>query len=108
MEFCIIKDAVKGLGFETLRADNDVYFEAVFIKEGTAKLNERLTHLLGEPVFPSNDKLTSQMQEAIKGFGGIQQGQTLYFKVEGANYTFAMLWPWQDGLHTTIKIIHHK
>ncbi len=106
MEFYMVKDAVKGLGFETLRADKDGYFEAVFVKEGIARLNERLTQFLGEPVFPSANKLTLQMQEAIKGFGGIQQGQTLYFMIEGVNYTFAMLWPWSDGEHTTIKLIH--
>jgi hypothetical protein len=106
MVFNKIKDGVRALGFEVLRADNDGYFEAVFIKDGLAKLNERLKQFLGEPVFPSEDKLTLQIEEAIKGFGGIQQGQTLFFQIEGANFTFAMLWPWSDGLHTTIKLIH--
>lgn len=106
MEFSAIKDAVKNLGFEALRADKDDYFEAVFIREGIAKLNESLKNLLGEPVWPSNDKLTLQVQEAISGFGGIHEGQTLYFRNEGAGVIFAMLWPWSDGQHTTIKIIN--
>ena len=89
-----------------MRTDNSNYFEAVFIKEELVKLNVRLKNFFGEPAWPSKDKFTSQMQEAIKDFGGIKDGQILYFKNEGVNSVFAMLWPWQDGLHTTIKIIH--
>jgi len=108
MEFHRIKDEVKALGFEVLRADNSDYFEAVFSKEGIMKLNESLKNTLGEPVWPSSDKLTLQIQEAINGFGGIHQGQTLYFRNEGAHVIFAMLWPWGDGEHTTIKIIYKQ
>jgi hypothetical protein len=45
------------------------------------------------------------MQEVINGFGGIMPGQTLYFRSEGSESIFAMLWPWQDGIRTTVKII---
>jgi len=40
----------------------------------------------------------------IEEFGGIRPGQTLYFWNEGKDAVFAMLWPWQDGYHTTVKI----
>ncbi|MCX5695062.1 MAG: hypothetical protein NTW18_00140 [Candidatus Omnitrophica bacterium] len=106
MEFKRIRDEVKSLSPETLRSDNSDYFEAVFIKGELVKLNARLTNFFGEPAWPSKDKLTSQMDEAIKDFGGIQGGQTLYFKGVGINSLFAMLWPWQDGVHTTIKIAY--
>ena len=45
------------------------------------------------------------MQETVNNFGGIMPGQTLYFKGEGVDSIFAMLWPWQDGVRTTVKII---
>jgi hypothetical protein len=45
------------------------------------------------------------MEETVKAFGGIMPGQTLYFKNEGNDTIFAMLWPWQDGIRTTVKII---
>ncbi|MDD2679298.1 MAG: hypothetical protein PHO03_00645 [Candidatus Omnitrophica bacterium] len=105
MEFKEIKKEVKDLGCETLRTDSDNFFEAVVIKEELAKLHERLKNFFGEPAFPSKEKLSFQAQETIKGFGGIMPGQTLYFKNEGRDSTFAMIWPWQDGRHTTIKII---
>jgi hypothetical protein len=104
MEFNEIKKEVKDVGFETLRTDSDNFFEAVVIKEELDKLNERLKNFFGEPAWPSKDKLSLSAQETIKGFGGIMPGQTLYFKSEGRDSTFAMLWPWQDGRHTTIKI----
>ena len=106
MEFNKIKDEVKALGCEALRADKDDYFEAVFTKAVTAKLNESLKSFLGEPVWPSKDKLALQIQDAIAGFGGIHEGQTLYFRTEGSIIIFAMLWPWGDGQRVTIKIIH--
>ena len=91
---------------ETIRLDNVDYFEAVFIKEKLVKLNERLINFFGEPTWPSKDRFTSRMQEAVNDFGGIKDGQTLYFSNDGVNSLFVMLWPWQDGLHITIKIIY--
>lgn len=105
MEFNRIKEDVKSINFEATRTDCDNYFEAVVVKEEMSKLNESLKKLLGEPAWPSKNRLAFKVQEAIDGFGGIMPGQTLYFKNEGGNSIFAMLWPWQDGVRTTVKII---
>jgi hypothetical protein len=105
MEFSEIKEEVRTVGFETLRTDCDNYFEGVVVKNELANLNGRLGKMLGEPAWPSKNRLSYQMQESVKAFGGIMPGQTLYFKSEGPDAVFAMLWPWQDGMHTTVKII---
>jgi len=105
MQFSQIKEEVKSVLFETTRTDCDNYFEAVVVKEEVAKLNERLKKFLGEPAWPSKNRLAFKAQEAVSGFGGIMPGQTLYFKNEGNGVIFAMLWPWQDGVRTTVKII---
>ena len=105
MEFNDIRQEVKALPFETLRQDCDNYFEAVMINEELGKLNERLAKLLGEPAWPSKKRLPIEIQDMVKNFGGIMAGQTLYFKGERSGAFFAMLWPWQDGQHTTVKII---
>ncbi len=105
MEFDSIKNEVKKVNFETLRTDCDNYFEAVLVKEEIAKLNERLKSFFGEPAWPSKNRITYHIQELINGFGGIMPGQTLYFRNQGDESIFAMLWPWQDGLRTTVKII---
>ena len=106
MEFNQIREEVKKIALEALRTDTSDYFEAVVIKEELAKLNERLTSFLGEPAWPSKNGLPSEIQNKINGFGGIMPGQTLYFRNEGKDSVFAMLWPWQDGKRTTVKIIH--
>ena len=105
MQFSEIKEEVKSVDFEATRTDCDNYFEAVVVKNELAKLGERLSKFFGEPAWPSKNRLSYQMQEAVKAFGGIMPGQTLYFKNQGNEEIFAMLWPWQDGVRTTIKII---
>lgn len=104
MDFNEIKKEVKDINFDTLRTDKDNYFEAVVVEEELEKLKERLKKIFVEPVSPSQDRLSFQMQLAIEDFGGIQPNQTLYFWNEGQDTIFAMLWPWQDGCHITLKM----
>ncbi len=105
MDFSAIKKDIKGLNFDALRTDCDNFFEGVVVKKELEKLNARLKSFLGEPVYPSQSRLTHEVQETIDGFGGIKPGQTLYYKNSGNNRILAMLWPWQDGERTTVKII---
>lgn len=103
MEFNEFKNALKNLTFDTQREDRDDYFEAVIIKEELPRLTGVLNQFFGEAVWQSKGKLTPLMEEAIKDFGGVMPGQTLYFCNEGSVKFFAMLWPWQDNEHITLK-----
>jgi hypothetical protein len=105
MDFSLIRQNVKSLKLQELRTDCDNYFEAVLVKEELDSLYNRLKESLGEPVFPSKGRLDFRMEQAVKGYGGILPGQTLYYRSRGENTVFAMIWPWQDGKHTTLKII---
>lgn len=105
MQFSDIREVIKALRLETLRTDCDNYFEAVIVKDELNKLDTRLRQFFGEAAWPSKERLPYQMQQVISGFGGIMPGQTLYYRNEASGDIFAMLWPWQDGLHTTVKII---
>lgn len=105
MEFNRIKNDVRGIPFDTLRVDCDNLFEAVVAKDEVAKLTERLEGFFGPPAWPSKEKLTFQVRQLIDGYGGIMPGQTLYLRNEGSFSVMAMLWPWQDGIRTTVKII---
>jgi hypothetical protein len=44
------------------------------------------------------------VQQAIEDFGGIRDDQVLYFKKDNEYSFFAMLWPWTDEYHITVKI----
>jgi len=105
MQFNEIKKELEGAVFDNLRIDNDNYFEAVIVKDELAKLTVSLERIFGSPAWPSKNQLVPRAQEIIKDFGGIRPGQTLYFWSQGKDIIFAMLWPWGDGYHTTVKII---
>jgi hypothetical protein len=105
MQFDQLTDEVKRVSLDTLRCDADNNFEAVVVSEEMDKLKAQLEKFLGSPAFPSQHSLTFQMRQVVDGFGGIQAGQTLYFWSKGQETIFAMLWPWKDGVRTTVKII---
>lgn len=105
MQFDEIKRGLEGVVFAELRNEGENYFEAVLVRDELAKLTAGLERLFGPAVWPSDNKLIPQAQEAVKEFGGIRQGQVLYFWNDGKDIIFAMLWPWQDGYRTTLKII---
>ena len=105
MDFKKIRQVVKEVQLDTLRLDEEDNFEAVVLKEQVAKLTQRLESFFGKPVFPSNDKLPTQILQTIDAFGGIMPGQTLYYWGQGKDAIFAMLWSWSDGKHITVKII---
>ena len=105
MDFNAIRKDIKALNFDTLRTDCDNFFEGVIIKDELEKLNAQLTNFLGLPVFPSKNRLPHKAQETIDGFGGVTSGQTLYYKDLGNDAIYCLLWPWLDGVRTTVKII---
>lgn len=105
MDFSAIRKNIRALSFDSLRTDCDNFFEGVVISAELEKLNIQLKSFLGEPVYPSKSRLPYKVQETVDGFGGIMPGQTLYYKNSGSDSIFAMLWPWQDGARTTLKII---
>lgn len=105
MDFQEIVNKVKELNFSEMRADEAGRFEAVIVKQAMGELKRRLEEYFGQPIFPSGQKLTAEIQRSIDSNGGIMPGQTLYYRSQGKEVLFAMLWPWSDGQHITIKII---
>lgn len=105
MEFVNLRKDIRSLNLDSLRIDGDNFFEAVLIKDELQRLNRRLKSFLGEPLYPSKSRLPLKVRRQINAFGGIMPGQTLYYKAEADAVFFAMLWPWNDGLRTTLKIV---
>jgi len=105
MDFIQLKTQIKSVVFETVRADYEDYFEAVITKEKLDELNLSLERGLGAPAWPSKNRLASQVQKAVEEFGGVRAGQTLYWGDQEKFSLFAMLWPWQDAEHITLKMV---
>ncbi len=104
MNFSELKGLVKEVEFDTVRSDSGNYFEAVLVKNNLAGLTAKLATFFDSPFNSGQKGVPDKVQEAIQDFGGIKQGQTLYFCQEDASIIFAMLWPWQDNYHITLKI----
>lgn len=105
MQFNEIRKELEGVVFDNLRIDSHNYFEAVIVNTELAKLAASLERFFGSPAWSSQNRFLLKAQEIIKDFGGIRPGQTLYFWHQGKDTIFAMLWPWEDKYHTTVKII---
>ena len=104
MQFEEIMNEIKDIAFDAVRAKGQYYFEAVILKDNLPALTEKLEKLFGKQLFPSDKKLAPDAEKTVEAFGGITAEQTLYFLKENDYSYFAMLWPWSDESHTTIKL----
>ena len=104
MEFDKIKAQIKRCEPDTMRMDNENYFEAVVGRARLEELIRVLEGIFGSPAWPSGNKLSKDAEKFIKNVGGLRKGQTLYFLSKEGCSVFAMLWPWQDGERITIKM----
>jgi hypothetical protein len=103
MGFDKIKSGIKSMSPDITRIDNESYFEVVVKKESLAGVEKLLEEVIGKAVWPSKAKLSKEIQGITDKFGGLRNGQTLFFSDNGESLLFVMLWPWQDGKHVTIK-----
>jgi hypothetical protein len=105
MEFDKIKAQIRKVEPDTMRMDNENYFEVVIGHTSLEGMVRILEGIFGLPAWPSDKKLSRDMEKLIKNVGGLRKGQTLYFLDNGSGCSaFVMLWPWQDGERITIKL----
>jgi len=104
MEFECIKTEIKKIELETMRVDNENYFEAVIGHTRLEAMVCALEGIFGSPAWPSGIKLTKDTERLIKDVGGLRKGQTLYLLNKEGSSAFVMLWPWRDGERVTIKM----
>lgn len=109
MQFNEVKEEIKRIGFKNMDTDSDNLFEAIVVKDKIGTIRSKLEGFFGSPAWPSpKTKLSLQMEKLIRQYGGIMQGQTLYMENKDKEVVFAMLWPWKDGEHTTLKLIQNS
>ena len=105
IKFEEIKKIIKETNFVTLRSDSDELFEVVLNKDELEQLSNRLVKVFGEPIYPSKKKYPFKPEKLAEDYGGIMRGQILYYLEQKENPVLAMLWPWQDGVNITLKLI---
>lgn len=78
--------------------------EIVIREKDTQKWQELLREYFGPAVKSRGEKASKKDKEITEEFGGIWQDQTLFIKSDKGKMIIAMLWPWQSGENTTLKI----
>lgn len=99
-----VKKEVKSIGLAEVRTDTADYFEAVLTKEILPALLVKLEKIFGAVKYPSDKAIPDDIAAMTQKFGGVREGQTLYFSQKDGLSKIAMLWPWQDDQHITLKI----
>lgn len=90
------------------RALTDEYGELVFYRKDLPEWEKLLIRFFGVAAKPAGERPTEEALGLTGDCGGMQDNQTLFKKEANGFTVIAMLWPWQDGAHVTLKIILRK
>lgn len=104
-DFEAVKQAIKDIGIDTLRLDEEKHFEAVVLSKDLDKITGCLEMFFERPLFPSQNQLSGDIAKLIAPFGGIMPGQNLYYSHKNNQTVIVMLWPWSNGKQITLKLL---
>jgi len=93
------------LSFYERRRRNEDYDEVVIFNREFEQFNRILTQALGPAAKPAGARPTSYDEKLTQDFGGIHSNQTLFRREIDGKMIVAMLWPWGDDFHTTLKVV---
>ena len=94
----------KSLKIYEEREVSDDEIELVIFNEEQSQWNVILVDLLGPALKPEGVAPDKDVEKLTKDRGGIAKNQTLYKKDSDGLVVLAMLWPWGNQMHTTLKI----
>lgn len=100
-----ITDRFSVLEIYEKRVENDRYSEIVFHNKDLREWEKIFLFFLGLPAKPPKTAPRKEHLLLTKDYGGIYNDQTLFKKEFEGFIILAMFWPWQDRLHTTLKVI---
>ena len=90
------------------RIISDEYNELVFYNKEIDKWNKIFADVLGPAIKPAGVEPTEDDLQLTKDYGGIYNNQTLFRKEFDDVTVIVMLWPWEDDIHTTLKMVLFK
>lgn len=99
-----ILSKISHLNINKKRTISDEYSELVFLNKDIDELYKIFADIFGEPEKKQGVKPSKDILLLTKDYGGIWQDQTLFKKEDAQNIIIAMFWPWQDNMHTTLKM----
>ncbi len=86
------------------RSKNDEYYELVIYNKEIDEWQKIFHDMLGEPRKPKGVEPSKDDLNLTKASGGIRVNQTLYESKFGDVIIIAKFWPWDDDVHTTLKM----
>lgn len=104
MTFRELLDEVRALRPEETRNEAEDYLETVFTMRAVTALRGVLDRYFGPAFKDAGRNPSPEAQARSKAYGGIQKNQVLYCAERENLVHCAMLWPWGDGAHVTVKI----
>ena len=99
-----IMERCRMLGVDQQRHRSDAYHELVFYQAEIDQWTKIFSGIFGPAVKPEGAKPTKALLHLTRDYGGIWPGQTLFKKDFDDVTVIAMFWPWQDGIHATLKM----
>lgn len=87
------------------RCHSDEYHELVFYTQEIDAWQKIMAEVLGPAVKPPGKKPSRDHLRLTEDYGGIWADQTLFKKDFNEVTVIAMFWPWQDGIHATLKMV---
>ncbi len=104
MQLKEITDCFGELKIHEKRCLADDFVELVFFNEEIDEWHRILAAFLGDPIKPSGQEPSSKDLELTARTGGIRANQTLYEKDMTEGTIIAKFWPWEDAVHTTLRM----
>lgn len=92
------------LSISEMRRNSDEFCELVFYNKDIDEWNTIFADILGHAIKPAGIEPTKDDQYLTKDYGGTWFDQTVFKKEFDDVTVIAMFWPWQDGIHTTLKM----
>ncbi len=103
-DFSKLADSLKKAPKVEIRKETDGYLELVIAVNDLPKIYPALDEFFGPPFKPAGVEPSKEAAHHSAKYGGIQQQQTLFYAEHKGLSTCAMLWPWQDKEHVTVKV----
>ncbi|UCD16030.1 MAG: hypothetical protein JSV34_02975 [Candidatus Omnitrophota bacterium] len=95
---------IGGLSIYEKRSITDEYVELVFFNKDINEWNKVFVEVFGPPEKEPGVKPNKEVSSLTKSYGGIWKDQTFFKKDSSSTVIIAMFWPWQDRMHTTVKV----
>ena len=98
------KNGLIKLNIYEKRSANIECAEIVFCAKDAEAWMKMFSETFGLATKPTGKKPTKDDLELTQKYGGIRDNQTLFKKNFNGTTIIAMLWPWQDKEHITLKL----